>query len=262
MTKTMTDTVYALESQHYSRQRLMAVSRFYYPTFKKQMLFYFLLSVVLGLLGFYSSGHRTFTTMILGLLGTAQSFLLYWAPAVMIRENRETEVALPALWSEKFTVILVYFLVVIPVILYVPEMLIKSTLSGDWTFGMNTDLEVSRVFPGDAIWKAVAFGISSNLIPIIVSIFVVCACARPTFGKIVLWGIVATIAEGLLIGLGTGALLYYSDYVQQITGEVNVKAMLESIGFGKLLLTATAVNMCIFLLMCCLTARSVKNYEI
>ena len=130
MTKTMTDTVYALESQHYSRQRLMAVSRFYYPTFKKQMLFYFLLSVVLGLLGFYSSGHRTFTTMILGLLGTAQSFLLYWAPAVMIRENRETEVALPALWSEKFTVILVYFLVVIPVILYVPEMLIKSTLSG------------------------------------------------------------------------------------------------------------------------------------
>lgn len=103
----------------FSWSRVGMVAKYYYPALRLQMMWYpivtaglFLIVSLLQLAG----GEVADASM--GIMG-AISFMFYWAPLALCRhESRLTTTLLPVTAAEKTLVLLVYFFVVIPILLF------------------------------------------------------------------------------------------------------------------------------------------------
>ncbi len=103
----------------FSWRRVGMVVKYYYPTLRKQMIWYPAvaagLCLIVSLLQLFGD---TVANSSMGLLG-AMSFMFYFAPVVLCRyESRLTTTLLPVTAAEKMVVLMVYFFVVIPLLLF------------------------------------------------------------------------------------------------------------------------------------------------
>lgn len=108
----------------FSLKRTMAVSIFYGHVFKRQLLVYSLASLfffILLLMPFRAAAQLALFTMIFSIM----PLLVQFSPVVLAKSGdfRTIEYMLPAKASEKLGVFLVYFLVIIPITVYLlPEL--------------------------------------------------------------------------------------------------------------------------------------------
>ncbi|MCM1293223.1 MAG: hypothetical protein NC111_05015 [Bacteroides sp.] len=129
----MTDTSHPI-SDRFSWKRVEMTAHYYLPKCKKQMLIYALMSLITGIVtvmalsdgsdkGFLYSAVSTTTFLIYGLLWTALKFMFYFSPCIFANSPRDVNTSLPALCSEKATVILSYIFIILPILTFGPAIL-------------------------------------------------------------------------------------------------------------------------------------------
>ncbi|MBD5350524.1 MAG: hypothetical protein HDR89_06555 [Bacteroides sp.] len=187
----------------FSIQRVKMVARYYYPMFRKQLLIYPLVGLLVGVL-FHLRELLTMFDVFFGLLSLAMSFMVLWAPIVLTGKDRTTEILLPARWSEKAVVLLGYFLVILPLITngayYLSNALI-TFLRTD-SFLIHNPL-TSHTFSELAISDWITYPLSylNTIFPISIFLFIVCRSARAKAWQGLLFSVLSNFAIGIAVGI-------------------------------------------------------------
>lgn len=197
-------------TDRFSWKRVAMVGRYYYPTLRLQIILYPLISLAVGI-ATYSTKLWHYSALIeafYGILSVALSFTYYWAPTVFSRSNgRAIEVMLPARSSEKSTFIVLYTIVGISALVYLPQFLcyIAFTLiSGDSSILSAYDM--LHLTTGERI-AAGLFSALQSLAPICTCLLAVFAYKKSRVAMGILWSIVS------LIGLALVAMIYTIIYI-------------------------------------------------
>lgn len=188
-------------TDRFSWKRVAMVGRYYYPTLRLQIILYPLISLAVGI-ATYSTKLWYYSALIeafYGILSVALSFMYYWAPTVFSRSNgRAIEVMLPARSSEKSTFIVLYTLVGVSAMVWLPQLLcyIAFTLiSGDSSIFSAYDM--LHLTTGERI-AAGLFSALQALVPICTCLLAVFAYKKSRVAMGILWSIISMIGMALL----------------------------------------------------------------
>ena len=200
---TASDVRYVNPVDRFSMQRVKMVARFYYPTFRTQLWLYPLVGFLVGLL-YHVKEFFSIIDFFYYLLTMAMGFMIYWAPIVMTGKQRTTEILLPARWSEKALVLIIYFFVVVPVLVYGAN-LIGSSLVSIFRFGefrlYNEVTETALSKLATSRWTYFPLSYFNILLPISIFLFTVCRSVRPKAWQGILWSVVSTFTVGISVGV-------------------------------------------------------------
>lgn len=111
----------------FSWRRVMEVGRFYYPIFRPQMIVYPIASLFIALLSLMPFG-AVAQVGLFTLSWSALPLIFEVAPCILARsgDTRIVERMIPARSSEKFTFIILYLLVAVPVMVFLmPELALR-----------------------------------------------------------------------------------------------------------------------------------------
>lgn len=197
-------------TDRFSWKRVAMVGRYYYPALRMQIILYPLISLAIGI-ATYTTRLWSLSALIeafYGILAVALSFMYYWAPTVFSRSNgRAIEVMLPARSSEKAAFILLYTIVGISALVWLPQLLcyIAFTLiSGDSSIFAAYDM-----VPLTTGKRIVAHMLSAlqALVPLCTCLLAVFAYKKSRVAMGILWSIVS------LIGMALVAMIYTIIYI-------------------------------------------------
>lgn len=240
------------------------VARFYLPIVKKQLLYYPLASVVISLIIVWllslSNQPTLFTIAFAGIV----SYMWYFAPLVLSRvKSPEIMTMLPASGNAKALVPIVYFMIGIPLMLYIPmvtTLWIADLFRPDWFVAPIKLIGTQYQSPFDMLIS----GMSNTFIVSICLYTVICSRR-----KVALNGFLSIILSLFAIGFISGTIgflmaLNEVTAIKTSTQPVDpdqMLAMLQSpihsfiILFGLISLAATIV-------MLFMTGHKIKNRQL
>lgn len=200
----------SISQDKFSWHRVAMIARYHYPNLRLQIILYPIISIVLGLLislgsaNILSSGNspagvgalQIISTIGVGISSLVLSFMFYFSPATFCRPAREVEVSIPALWSEKATFTLLYLFVFIPLILYLPTIVIRLIFD---VFQTQETVNISAFGVGFNLgsqWFTVE--IFNSLVPLAVCAYVVISRPKASFGRAAAMSIIALVGVGII----------------------------------------------------------------
>lgn len=253
----------------FSFRRIGMVADFYYPIFKKQLWFYPLVSVLAGFITFFLSYFGSYFGLgmngfLVGLISMAMMLMYYWSPCILSNDGREIEVSLPALWTEKAVFLLGYFLIFIPLILFVPMILVKLVL----TAVLQPETALIEL---DSIGRSISvvgfkLGVNSveGLVALTTALCVMLCSRKRSFMRAAVLSIVANIGVGLVSGLIIVSWIFSTGFVQ-------VKEMAESDHLDDIIKVLPIDDMLFWTLLLCsvyslvmiiLSVRSIRKIQL
>ena len=183
------------QADRFSWQRVWLVARYYYPALRNQIILYPILSLAIALIGVYGDLDSGWTIMLSGLSSFLLWLLYVWSAGVFtFHSSLPIEVSLPARDSEKATFIVLYLLVGVSVLTFVPGWIVNLLNP------QANESEIARAFYAlnpRMFWKTAMVGVAAVLIPMTTCMFAVFQSTRSRLIKGITWSIVASI--GMLI---------------------------------------------------------------
>lgn len=250
----------SITTDRFSWRRVGMVARFFYPKLRSQIILFPMMAVALSLWVYLMPNTFVLKDMLTGFMYLAVTLMLCWASGKFAGSNRQCETMLPALWSEKALIVVVYSLIVVPLLLFVPQMLVDyvaSLIDGDTLtlFGMGDDCII-------VFGKELGLKSTDTCFSITTCMFIACRSAKSTFVKSAVWSLLATIGFGLLVGIAFVAI--FSTKVctnaEALEG-LNGSEVIDALGISGLMYIFYWISLAYSVLMVYLTVRSFKKMQ-
>ncbi len=253
-------------SDRFSFKRAQMVARYYFPTFRTQLWLYPLVGFIFGLL-YHVQDYFSLLGVFYMLLSLTVGFMIYWAPIVMTSKQRTTDILLPAKWSEKALVLLVYFYVVVPIIVNLSTYLGAGIVSlirfgeiriiSDQTVTVLSKLATSE-------WMYYLLSYTNMILPISIFLFIVCRSAKPKAWQGILWSVVSTFSIGIAVGVFIVAKVFSmtknlsSEFLCQEEAE---EFVMKSLDFQLMLGVVSSILVVGTLLFTLLSVRAIRRVQ-
>ncbi len=250
----------SITTDRFSWRRVAMVSRFYFPKLRSQIILFPVMAVALSLWVHLMPDTFVLKNVLTGFMYLAFTLMLWWASGKFAGSNRQCETMLPALWSEKALIVVAYSLIVVPILLFLPQMLI------DYVASLIEDEPLTLLGLGDdsIIIFGKKLGLSScdTLFTITTCMFVACRSAKSTFLKSALWSLLATIGFGLIIGIAFVAICstMVCTNPQALDG-LNGNEVIDALGIPGSMYISYWISIAYSVLMVYLTVRSFKKIQ-
>ncbi len=214
----MTDYNVLSDTDRTSWTRIMMVFRFFYPRLRWQIICYPIVSAVVFLLFvlLYHYGHFMKATYVVGILG----YMVALAPLVLAtRDDFEMETALPANGIEKFIFYIGYFLIVIPLLVYIPAELLSIFVYGElYNTLITSQLPVNIADFGISGSLTLLSSIVSNGTMIMICLLTVAVSRTNRLLKGIMFPLLTTLVIGLVTGVAaimyTISSMHHNDMLQ------------------------------------------------
>lgn len=256
-------------SASFSFRRVGMVADFYYPIIKKQLWFYPLVSVLAGFITFFLSYFGSYfglgmNSFIAGLISMAMMFMYYWSPCILSNDGREIEVALPALWTEKAVFMLGYFLIFIPVILFVPMIIVKLVLTVVF-------LPETPLIELDSIGRCIVIagfnlGVNSveGLVGLTTALCVMLCSRKRSFLRAAVLSIVANIAVGFVSCFIIVSWIFSAGFVQvkEMAESDHLDDLIQVLPIDDMLFWTLLLSGIYSLVMIILSVRSIRKIQL
>lgn len=250
----------SITTDRFSWRRVAMVARFFYPKLRSQIILFPVMAVALSLWVYLMPNTFVLKNVLTGFMYLAVTLMLWWASGKFAGSNRQCETMLPALWSEKALVVVVYSLIVVPLLLFVPQMLVDyvaSLISGE-------PLTLLRLDDDSIIIFGKELGLSScdTFFSITTCMFIACRSAKSTFLKSAVWSLLATIGFGLLVGIAFVAIFSTKVYTNAEALEgLNGSEVIDTLGIAGSMYIFYWISIAYSVLMVYLTVRSFKKIQ-
>ncbi|MDE6383231.1 MAG: hypothetical protein K2K79_02635 [Paramuribaculum sp.] len=206
MTTSATQSLPATD--RFSWRRIGMVARYYYPSFKRPLIIFPLMSLVVGIFTLLSVRYE-FNLFFSGTLSTILTFTYYWSPVIFNRiESSQLTTSLPCRWSERATFVMAIALLGLPLLLFTPSYALSEL--GEylypekyWLF-VHTATENTDIIP-TAI--ATCLKVAMSLLPFSVALYTIHRARKSRVFKAIMFSVVALIAETITIGVTMGLIV-------------------------------------------------------
>lgn len=181
-------------------QRLTSVARFYLPRLKNQIIWYPIISLLLGAVTMMCYFTKSPSLFLLSIIGDAFIFsiLMEYGPlAFAIHSSPEMETALPATGKEKATFILGYTFIILPLLLIVPLGIIDVLFYRQFNELLLSIPEIGSIVTESISIKTIVFSLLQYIVPMSVCLYAVMHYSR----KRVVYGIVWTITANVILAI-------------------------------------------------------------
>ena len=209
MTTSATQSLPATD--RFSWRRVGMIARYYFPTLKRPLILFPLLSLAVG--GFYLLSIRFQINIIFsGTLSSVLSFLYYWSPIIFNRiESSQLTTTLPCRWTERATFVIIFALLGLPLLVFGPSYVLSElgqylyfdnyiSLIHAWE-PMETPVQTDLDFLG------ILLKVSMSLLPFSVALYVVYRARKSRILKAIMLSVAALIGQSITIGVLIGVLL-------------------------------------------------------
>ncbi len=247
-------------SDSFSWQRVCMVGRYYYPALRTQVILYPLISMAIGIISFfmfYLLGKTGVSAILLyGLLFFVLTMMYYWSPGVFAHNSCQAiETILPARSSEKATFILLYALIGVSILTWVPQFVCISLL--EWIFDVSVDFVSTKKVDVTSIGSGFYWtNIFQYLVPLTTCLFVVMKRTTSRLGRGIVWSIVSLI--GLSIGAFVSVIIIC---IGSVSSESEIMERLPEIT-ESLIINTGVVSLVYSAIMVCLTVRAINKIQI
>lgn len=188
-----------------SWKRLLSVGRYYWPRLRWQVMLYPVISVLVFIAYalLHKGGFNTGAATVLGVI----SYMVEFAPLVLaLRNDRETDIMLPVCGTEKFLFLIGYFLIIVPLLAYLPSELLSLLVYG------QTDkylvLRQSGIDLSDHLFSRILFsGVVSNVAMILTCLWAVIASRTHRILKGILYPLIISVISAVI------SVIYSLSYV-------------------------------------------------
>lgn len=236
----MNATTSSSSAYTFSWQRVSMIARYYYPSLRTQIVLYPTISIVLAVIitlgrpavvSIVTGGEKAlgisnfFSTMAVGLAGTACQFMFYLAPIIFIRRSRDIDISLPALWKEKATFVMLYLFVFIPLALYGPMFTINAIGDIISTHELASTILDSGITIGT---QEISYDSLSLFLPMSVCAYIVFSYPKASMGRAAGFTILSLVAMGLI------GFVCYTIIIIPIT-QSNPELLRQAEGFSNVL---------------------------
>lgn len=262
-------TSYSSTSSAFNWNSVALAGKFYWPRLRKITIALACLSLASMLVdiinvkpGFPLFGLFSSLSFIGGIIGAATLFLMYWCSSALVATDRTVEILLPVKASEKAAFLILYFYVLMPLIVFVPDFIgnaVGALISGD-----------IQLLPRIHGLKIAMLGNEIDLldidflVPISTALFVVVRSCRATLSKVILWSILPLLAGGLVIGIIFGALTFNFIKSNPSAAPDADKIMVfvtQHFNISLLEITSFIIIVAYVAVMAFLTVKAIKNIE-
>lgn len=248
-------------TDRFSWNRVRMVGRYYYPSLRRQLIIYPLVSVATIIISALFN-HYKINMFLPGTLTLILSFMLYWGPVVFTSHScRELEVSLPAKRSEKATFILLYTFIAIPLLAYGPYYI------GEFLAGNPFLSEVTEKYAQVKGNFKIAIYIASIIqmvMPMSVCLFAVMASKTSRVTKGIGFSVLSLIGLSIITGLITVLHMINlpKDQLMALDGE-SPEAIIDMMGgLTDTFFTVSAIGAIVTATMICLTVRAINRIQV
>lgn len=183
-------------SNKFSWKRAWAISSLYEPAIKWQMIIYALVSLLTGAITFALNA-SIFGFLSMGLFGTVTGFMIYFGPIVFARKsNLVIETTLPATNAEKCVFYILYSVLVLPALIYIPYYSILFI--GNAIYPVADNFKEILSLMSDGTIKTYGLNLLSGMLPITVCLYTLMASEKNRIVKAILWTIGVNVALALI----------------------------------------------------------------
>lgn len=246
----------------FSFDRIINIARYYYPMLKRQIILYPIAGIVVGILNL-TAAFTPVGILFSGIINSAISFLYTFGPVVFARRSSLViETMLPATPREKASFVILYSLIGIPLILYVPFYLVIGI---GHIAGIDTNIEqMLTSLTERPSWSIYLGSALQNLVPAITCLYVVMRVRhnRALLGMV--WSVISMIGLGI-VGAVWGIIMALSyGFIDGTCTENDPDAIVGSIttSMGSLVLTVSIISGLYTALMTWLTYRQIGKRQI
>jgi hypothetical protein len=194
-------------NNNFSWARFKLLARYYSPALRLQMILYPIIALIIGILTYISMKSET-GIIFGGLIGTILSFMIYLSPLALTRRTSPVvEAMLPVTWKEKAVLLLGYFLIIIPILIYIP-----STI-GEWiTSQLIAPNELQQTLK--ALSDSSTIGMYGlNYAPVVlttsIALLVVISLTRNRAIMGLVWTIGTVVIMGMISSISSLAYIFY-----------------------------------------------------
>lgn len=249
-----------LTINRFSWRRVAMVARFFYPMLRSQIIFFPIVAFAFSLWINLMPDSFILKDMITGFMLLGITLMFWWASGKFAGPNRQCETMLPALWSEKALFVVVYSLAIVPLLLFVPQMIVDYAAS----LIDGCPLPLFEVGDNNIVIAGKEIGLNSFDVYFSVTtcMYFACRSAKSTFVKSAVWSLVATIAWGLVIGIIFIVVLASEAYanVESLSG-LSGSEVIDRLGIGNSIESFYWLSVAYSVLMVFLTVRSFKKIQ-
>ncbi len=194
---------------NFSFNRFVSVARFYYPRLKYQIIWYPILSVLMGigtLLCVIANMTGLFILLLVGSVFLISLLLEYGPLAFAIHSSPEIETSLPVTSCEKIAFIFLYTFIGIPVMVLLPLSLISLAIPESM---IPADMAEMGKIVSAMPCQAIILSFFQYLFPMSICLYAVMRYSRKRFAHGIIWTICANavLALGGFIVGGAAAFL-------------------------------------------------------
>lgn len=264
-------------SSSFSWRRVGMIARYYYPSLKWQMIIYSLASALFGIITYIATEGTVnvytigfFSVLVMAVIGSVQPFMVYFAPGFFVKSCRDVDVAIPALWSEKATFVMLYLFVGVPILVSVPGIicsaltqLIVDPSSFEVLLTHTTDTMTMAGSPlslqiGSPV-NIISVASIASYLPLSVFAFVLFRAPKPSFGKAALFSIIALVSSSLIAGIVIACYAIPDIINDETITTVSSGVLSELFNFYTIYLIICGLLSALFMW---LTARSFKKIQL
>lgn len=251
----------------FSVSRAISYAKLFNPYIGWQMALYPLVSIAEAsaciMLGFSVWG-----VMLSSLLGIVFSLMVYFGPMVFaIGSNQILETLVPARWDEKALVVVLFSLVVLPLLVFVPSklvFLIANYFINDNSANFYMELYSTKMSCTYIVWSYI-----QSIVPTVACMLAVVSYTHHRMLLGAVWAVVSMLAE-MLLGLIVGVYIAFcvapgSEYesVKSAKGMIQSDILLTLMNdINPVLWIAIVLGVVYFGVMVWLTCRKIKNRQI
>lgn len=203
---------------NFSFHRFVSVARFFFPRLKLQIIWYPIISLILGAATMVCVLSQSPELFLLALTGDTfiLSILLEYGPlAFAFYSSPEMETSLPATNAEKTIFIFGYTFIAIPIMLWAPVTLIELAWCDKFfTPTMSEIIKNINSVVGALSYKNIIMSMFQYLFPMAVCLYAVMKHTRKRLAKGIIWTVCANVSLaviGVLIGAGEAFAEGYND---------------------------------------------------
>lgn len=242
-------------------QRLRAVARFYFPRLKNQLIWYPIISLLLGLVTTMCFFTKSSSLFLLSIIGDAfiLSILMEYGPlAFAIHSSPEMETTLPATGKEKATFIICYTFIVLPLLLIAPITVIDLFFHRPFNELLLSIPQMSTIATESISIKTGIFSFLQYIVPTSVCLYAVMYYARKRVVYGIVWTITANVImaiTGFFCGATTAFIAGYND------GRNGVELSEDAIANKMVSVVEPVIEWCCVILAICLIFVIYKTYR-
>lgn len=195
-------------TDRFSWRRVGMVARYYYPSLKRPLIIFPLLSLAVGLFSILSLRYN-FDLFYSGTLSTILTFTYYWSPVIFNRiESSQLTMTLPCRWSERATFVMIFALLGLPLLVMGPSTALSEL--GRYLYADNYTSLLTRWGATDTsimpVFTTILLGLAMYMLPFTVALFTMFRARKSKVLKAMLFSIAALIAQIFAFGIITGVV--------------------------------------------------------